>query len=109
MLADAASATRPTATSLGLAALGPEDYYTKPAVIASLAEKVKSLQRDFPHIRERWAEHCGTYSTGIKDPHRHDVPSLRAFLDLHARSCGKFDYCNLRDDNYCGGCGSSLP
>ena len=109
MFADTASATRPAATSLDPAAVGPKGYYMKPAVIASLAEKVNSLQRDFPHIRKRWAEHCGMYFKGIKDPYRHDEPSLRAFLDLHTRSCGKCDYCNLRDDNYCGGCGSSLP
>ena len=65
MLADAASATRPTATSL-------------------------------------------VYFKGIKDPYRHDEPSLRAFLGLHTLFLGKCDYCNLRDDNYCGGCGSSL-
>ena len=88
--------------------VGPKDHHMKPADNASLAEKVKSLQRDYPHLRERWAEHCGMYFKGIKDPYRHDEPALRALLNLYIASCEECDHCNLLDDNYCGGCGCSV-
>ena len=80
----------------------------KPADIASLVQKVKSLQRDYPDVRNRWTEHCGTYSKGVKDPYRHDEASLRFFLNLHSLSSGNCDGCNPSDFNYCGGCGSRL-
>ena len=70
----AASATGHTATTFGLAAAG--DSCTEPADIASLAEKVKSLQRDYPDVRDRWTQHCGRHSNGVKDPYMHNAASL---------------------------------
>ena len=54
----------------------------KPADIASLIVKVESLQKDYPDVRQRWAEHCGTNHHGVKDPYRHTEVSLRRFLEF---------------------------
>ena len=102
----AASAMGPTATPLGPAAAG--DSYMESADNTPVAEQVKRRQRESPDVRSRWAEHCGTYFKGDKDPYRHNEASLRFFLDLHSFSCGTCDRCNPQDFNFRGGCGSRL-
>ena len=82
--AAAASATGPTATTLGCAIA--EDSCIESADIASFAAKVKHLQRESSDVRNRWTEHCGTNFNGVKDPYRHDKASLRFFLDRHSFS-----------------------
>ena len=77
----AAAATGPTATTWVPAAPDEVKNFQR---LASLAEKFKSLQRDYPDVRERWAEHCGTNHNVVKDPYRHTEASLRFFRDLHS-------------------------
>ena len=45
-----------------------------------LAEEVRSRQRESPDARALWAAHCTAQAGGVKDPLRHSMASLRAFL-----------------------------
>ena len=104
----AASATGPTASTLGPATGGDslESFAEKvksvqrdltaadKILLQTFADKVASLQRDYFDVRERWAEHCGTHFEGIKDLYKDDEASLRFFYDLHSHSCGTCDRCN---------------
>lgn len=48
-----------------------------------LVEKVKSLQRSDPNLKNAWWEYCDTNYEGVKDPARHDDESLSNFLSFH--------------------------
>ena len=45
-----------------------------------LVEKVKNLQRSNPQCKEAWWAYCDSQCGGMRDPMRHDTPSLQAFL-----------------------------
>lgn len=57
-------------------AAGPE--------VMALAEQVKALQRSDPATKAAWVQYCDTPpNDGTKDPARHGVESLQAFLDQY--------------------------
>ncbi|CAE7656136.1 PFK4 [Symbiodinium pilosum] len=45
-----------------------------------LVEKVKNLQRSNPQAKEAWWAYCDGQCGGMRDPMRHDAPSLQTFL-----------------------------
>mmetsp|Transcript_63013 Transcript_63013/g.117882 ORF Transcript_63013/g.117882 Transcript_63013/m.117882 type:complete len:275 (+) Transcript_63013:70-894(+) len=45
-----------------------------------LVEKVKNLQRSNPQAKEAWWQYCDGQCGGMRDPMRHDTPSLESFL-----------------------------
>lgn len=45
-----------------------------------LVEKVKNLQRSNPAAKEAWWAYCDSQCGGMRDPLRHDTPSLESFL-----------------------------
>ena len=45
-----------------------------------LVEKVKNLQRSNPQSKEAWWAYCDGQCGGMRDPMRHDTPSLETFL-----------------------------
>ena len=45
-----------------------------------LVEKVKNLQRSNPAAKEAWWAYCDSQCGGMRDPLRHDTPSLEGFL-----------------------------
>jgi len=46
----------------------------------ALVDKIKQLQRSNIEAKEAWWAYCDESYRGVKDPNRHDIPSLEAFL-----------------------------
>lgn len=55
---------------------------------ASLVDMVKTVQRSSNEAKEAWWAYCDNFLGGIKDPGRHDAPSLSDFLSLYQQSGG---------------------
>jgi len=59
-----------------------EEAYGEADEQAVLVARVKGLQRSDAERRKQWVEFCETHGQGVKDPMRHDVALLKAFLQL---------------------------
>jgi len=53
---------------------------TSESTLAELAEEVKKLQRVDPMRKRQWSEFCDLHGGGVKDPMRHNVEMLQAFM-----------------------------
>ncbi|CAJ1377117.1 unnamed protein product, partial [Effrenium voratum] len=62
-----------------------EPIEAAPPEKTALVDKVKTLQRTSPELKEAWWMFCDTQSAGMKDPGRHSVESLEQFLATHGQ------------------------
>jgi len=59
---------------------------TSESTLDELAEDVKKLQRVDPMRKWQWSEFCDQHGGGVKDPMRHNVEMLQAFLQQCANT-----------------------
>jgi len=48
--------------------------------VATLAARIKELQRSDPAKKQQWSDFCDTHGKGVKDPSRHEYATLESFL-----------------------------
>mmetsp|Transcript_84004 Transcript_84004/g.166838 ORF Transcript_84004/g.166838 Transcript_84004/m.166838 type:complete len:279 (+) Transcript_84004:77-913(+) len=53
--------------------------------LAELTEEVKRLQRMDPFKKQQWSEFCDLNGGGVKDPMRHNLETLQAFMQQCTR------------------------
>eukprot|EP00933_Yihiella_yeosuensis_P010695 TRINITY_DN11748_c0_g1_i1.p1 TRINITY_DN11748_c0_g1~~TRINITY_DN11748_c0_g1_i1.p1 ORF type:complete len:1088 (-),score=212.75 TRINITY_DN11748_c0_g1_i1:241-3504(-) len=56
--------------------------FTKEALVV----EVKTIQRSSPDGRERWEKFCDLMKTGNRDPLRHAIASMKAFVDASRKN-----------------------
>lgn len=62
----------------GAAGWGPDDEKKD-----ALVRQVKAFQRSSGEGKELWQRYCDAQYKGVRDPARHDIPSLQLFLSYH--------------------------
>lgn len=59
---------------------------------AELVEQIKSLQRSDQDMKQAWGAYCDQQLGGVRDPNRHDVGALQAFLSSYSSGPGATSY-----------------
>lgn len=50
--------------------------------VAAMAQQVRDAQKSDPNLKQQWSDFCDANAGGTKDPSRHSVDTLTAFLQM---------------------------